>query len=169
MFQLLHCMHRSDKSIGPRFPDTTGERKIQTNRWKMKFNYRILEAVRLTECRESRSTEHVSRYEQCSNAQNVSGKSWGYKNSRLSAVSGLCTPTNQLGTSLNPHVVGEADNGRVFYKEGKPVDGFAGTADAFENWHGLSYEEKARVGFALLRYRQLVTPALGYRCNEALE
>ena len=121
----------------------------------MKCNYCKPDTV--VEHRKLRCTEHLSKPDQCPNAPEPVRKE---ALQRLATKRGAISSTsiNELGTPLNPHVVGDddADDNGVSYKKGKTAGGSMrkrkrGIMDAFVD-RGLSDEEKAQVDSFLLRY-----------------
>ena len=82
----------------------------------MKCNYCKLDAV-VEHC-ELRYTEHLSKPDQCPNAPEPVRKE---ALQRLATKRGALssTPINELGTPLNPHVVGDddADDNEVSYEK----------------------------------------------------
>jgi len=131
----------------------TGERNPRTNRWKMKCKYCMADTT--VEHREMRCTEHLSKPELCPNAPEPVRKEalirLATKRNTLSSI-----PIDELGTPVNPHVVGDDSDDGVAHKKGKTVNGSTtkrqrGVLDAFVD-RGLSEEERAEVDLILVRY-----------------
>ena len=94
-----------------------GERNLRTNRYKMKCNYCMPDAI--IEHRELRCTVHLFKPEQCPNAPESDRKE---ALQRLATKRGALPSTsiNELGTPSNLHVVEDGDTNNGDCGDGPP-------------------------------------------------
>ena len=130
-----------------------GDKNPRTNRWNVKCNYCAPEKI--LEHRETRCTEHLSKYEKCPNApESVRREALQQLATKRGVISS--TPIDELGTLSNPHVVEDGDNDSIANKKRKVTDSSTtkrkrGAIDTFVD-RGFEESAKLEADLTLLRY-----------------